>query len=75
MQFPGAAEIIESRLSQLMATRWDDDEQVLYDYPNRQASLEQSSCGVHLPSIGKSLLISVSSGWLPYSVISNVSTS
>lgn len=39
------------------------------------SGLEQSSNRVHLPSIGKSLLISVSSGWLPYSVISNVSTS
>jgi hypothetical protein len=32
------AEIIESTLLKLSATRWDDDEQVLYDYPNKQAN-------------------------------------
>jgi len=32
------AELIESTLSKLGAVRWEDDEQVLYDYPNQQVN-------------------------------------
>lgn len=31
-------ELIEATLSKLQAARWEDNEQVLYDYPNRQAN-------------------------------------
>lgn len=38
METPNPTQLIESALSKLQAVRWDDDEQVLYDYPSQQAN-------------------------------------
>jgi len=38
MEKPITVEVIKEALLKLDATRWEDDEQVLYDYPDQQAN-------------------------------------